>query len=192
MGLPGGKRRKEILHSKASESAAHVAGFGLHLEGYGPPNLPDGFFDSLRRSFGPFFFFCFFLMHLCGTSSCLSVARNLAGGKNVLFCRMQEESGVPLRYIKGSRTEAGTGHNGQQKRVHIIVNPQRVEKVRLRRPFPSFTPFPSRPPWGSRVGNGARKPCTARFPNPPHMSPDSDCIWRATALQTSRKGFLTV
>ena len=41
-------------------------------------------------------------------------------------------------------------------------------------------------------GNGARKPCTARFPNPPHMSPDSDCIWRALALQTSRKGFLTV
>ena len=48
MGLPGGKRRKETLHSKASESAAHVAGFGLHLEGCGPPNLPDGFFDSLR------------------------------------------------------------------------------------------------------------------------------------------------
>lgn len=48
------------------------------------------------------------------------------------------------------------------------------------------------PPWGSRAGNGARKPCTARFPNPPYMSPDSDCIWRALALQTSRKGFLTV
>ena len=48
MGLPGGKRRKETLHSKASESAAHVAGFGLHLEGYGPPNHPKRFFDSLR------------------------------------------------------------------------------------------------------------------------------------------------
>ena len=48
MGLPGGKRRKETLHSKASESAAHVAGFGLHLEGYGPPNLPKRFFDSLK------------------------------------------------------------------------------------------------------------------------------------------------
>ena len=47
MGLPGGKRRKETLHSKASESAAHVAGCGLHLEGFSPPNLPDGFFDSL-------------------------------------------------------------------------------------------------------------------------------------------------
>ena len=47
MGLPGGKRRKETLHSKVSESAAHVAGFGLHLEGFGPPNLPKGFFDSL-------------------------------------------------------------------------------------------------------------------------------------------------
>ena len=47
MGLPGGKRRKETLHSKASESAAHVAGFGLHLEGFSPPNLPEGFFDSL-------------------------------------------------------------------------------------------------------------------------------------------------
>ena len=48
MGLPGGKRRKETLHSKASESAAHVAGFGLYLEDFGPPNLPEGFFDSLR------------------------------------------------------------------------------------------------------------------------------------------------
>ncbi len=47
MGLPGGKRRKETLHSKASESAAHVAGFGWHLEGFSPPNLPKGFFDSL-------------------------------------------------------------------------------------------------------------------------------------------------
>ena len=57
MGLPGGKRRKETLHSKASESAAHVAGFGLHLEGFSPPNLPEGFFDSLkgrhRRPFNP-------------------------------------------------------------------------------------------------------------------------------------------
>ena len=49
MGLPGGKRRKETLHSKASASAAHVAGFGLHLEGFGPPNLLEGFFDSLRH-----------------------------------------------------------------------------------------------------------------------------------------------
>ena len=49
MGLPGGKRRKETLHSKVSESAAHVAGFGLHLEGFGPPNLLEGFFDSLSR-----------------------------------------------------------------------------------------------------------------------------------------------
>ena len=31
------------------ESAAHVAGFGLHLEGFGPPNLPEAFFDSLSR-----------------------------------------------------------------------------------------------------------------------------------------------
>ena len=50
MSLPGGKQRKETLHSKASESAAHVAGFGLHLEGYGPPNLPKRFFDSLTAS----------------------------------------------------------------------------------------------------------------------------------------------
>ena len=51
MGLPGGKRRKETLLSKASESAAHVAGFGLHLEGFGPPNLPEGIFESLRETF---------------------------------------------------------------------------------------------------------------------------------------------
>ena len=62
MGLPGGKRRKETLHSKVSESAAHVAGFGLHLEGFGPPNLPEGFFDSLERAFckQTVVFFCFF------------------------------------------------------------------------------------------------------------------------------------
>ena len=53
MSLPGGKQCKETLLRKASESAAHVAGFGLHLEGYGPPNLPEGFFDSLLLpSFG--------------------------------------------------------------------------------------------------------------------------------------------
>ena len=49
MSLPGGKQCKETLLRKASESAAHVAGFGLHLEGCGPPNLPEGFFDSLGR-----------------------------------------------------------------------------------------------------------------------------------------------
>ena len=49
MSLPGGKQCKETLLRKASESAAHVAGFGLHLEGYGPPNLPKRFFDSLKR-----------------------------------------------------------------------------------------------------------------------------------------------
>ena len=43
MGLPGGKQRKETLHSKVSESAAHVAGFGLHVEGCGPPHHPKGF-----------------------------------------------------------------------------------------------------------------------------------------------------
>ena len=47
MSLPGGKQCKETLLRKASESAAHVAGFGLHLEGFSPPNLPEGFFDSL-------------------------------------------------------------------------------------------------------------------------------------------------
>ena len=82
MSLPGGKQCKETLLRKASESAAHVAGFGLHLEGYGPPNLPEGFFDSLRK------------------------------------------------------------------------------ETLLR-----------------------------KLPNPPHMSPDSDCIWRAAALQTTRKVF---
>ena len=47
-------------------------------------------------------------------------------------------------------------------------------------------------PWDSRAGNAVRKPCAARLPNPPHMSPDSDDAWRAAALQTTRKGFLTV
>ena len=51
MSLPGGKQCKETLLRKASESAAHVAGFGLHLEGYGPPNHPKRFFDSLKEAF---------------------------------------------------------------------------------------------------------------------------------------------
>ncbi len=55
MGLPGGKRRKETLHSKVSESAAHVAGFGLHLEGFGPPNLPEGFLTVWSRPYGRLF-----------------------------------------------------------------------------------------------------------------------------------------
>ena len=58
--------------------------------------------------------------------------------------------------------------------------------------FRVFSAVSLSPLRGSRAGNSARKPCTARLPNPPHMSPDSDCIWRATALQTSRNGFLTV
>ena len=49
-GLPGGKQRKESLLRKAFESAAHVAGFDLSLEGFGPPNLPEGFFDSLGNA----------------------------------------------------------------------------------------------------------------------------------------------
>ena len=43
-GLPGGKRRKEALPGKASESAAHVAGFGLPLEGCDPPSHPEKVF----------------------------------------------------------------------------------------------------------------------------------------------------
>ena len=42
-----GETRRETLLRKASEPAAHVAGFGLQLEGFGPPNLPQG---VLRRS----------------------------------------------------------------------------------------------------------------------------------------------
>ena len=41
---------------------------------------------------------------------------------------------------------------------------------------------------GARPGKRAGKPCCARLPNPPHMSPGSDGIWRASALQTSPKG----
>ena len=41
---------------------------------------------------------------------------------------------------------------------------------------------------GARPGKRAGKPCCARLPNPPRMSPGSDCIWRASALQASPKG----
>ncbi len=36
---PGFSAGKPCLR-KASESTAHVAGFGIHLEGFGPPSLP--------------------------------------------------------------------------------------------------------------------------------------------------------
>ena len=36
---PGFSARKPCLR-KASESTAQVAGFGIHLEGFGPPSLP--------------------------------------------------------------------------------------------------------------------------------------------------------
>ena len=48
-GPPGRETPQGNLAAQACESAAHVAGFGLHLEGFGPPNLPEGFFDSLRQ-----------------------------------------------------------------------------------------------------------------------------------------------
>ena len=41
-----GETCRETLLRKASEPAAHVAGFGWQLEGFGPPNLPKGFFDG--------------------------------------------------------------------------------------------------------------------------------------------------
>src|SRR5699024_5572656 len=47
-GGAAGETRRETLLRKASEPAAHVAGFGLHLEGFGPPSLPNGVFDGLR------------------------------------------------------------------------------------------------------------------------------------------------
>ncbi|MCI5955684.1 MAG: hypothetical protein MRZ54_01720, partial [Clostridiales bacterium] len=42
-----GEPCKETLLRKASEPTAHVAGFGLQSEGYGPPTPPKGFIDSL-------------------------------------------------------------------------------------------------------------------------------------------------
>ena len=49
-GLPGGKRRKETLLRKASESTAHVAGFGIQLGGLRPSEPTGKFFDSLWPS----------------------------------------------------------------------------------------------------------------------------------------------
>ena len=57
--------------------------------------------------------------------------------------------------------------------------------------FRMLTPFPSRP-CGAPGRETAQGSLARQGPNPPHMSPDSDCIWRTSALQTSRKGFLTV
>ena len=38
-----GETCRETLLRKASEPAAHVAGFGWQLEGFGPPSLPKFF-----------------------------------------------------------------------------------------------------------------------------------------------------
>ena len=44
------------MAAKNEARGAHAAGFALHLEGYGPPNLPEGFFDSLKQGLkGPCF-----------------------------------------------------------------------------------------------------------------------------------------
>ena len=66
---------------------------------------------------------------------------------------------------------------------------QLVEKGRHCRPF---SPGHVSPAPEARPGKRAGKPCCARLPNPPRMSPGSDCIWRASALQTSPKGASTV
>ena len=48
--------------------------------------------------------------------------------------------------------------------------------------------FPSRPA-GLPGGKQRKETLLRKLANPPHMSPDSDCIWRAAALQTSRNDF---
>ena len=90
----------------------------------------------------------------------------------------------------GESGGARFGGNWPQRRENIgggyASAPQLVEKGRRCRPFP---PGHVSPAPGARPGKRAGKPCCARLPNPPHMSPGSDCIWRASALQTSPKGF---
>ena len=54
LGGAAGETRRETLLRKASEPAAHVAGFGLYLEGCGPPSLPNGGFSTVRGSHEPF------------------------------------------------------------------------------------------------------------------------------------------
>src|SRR5699024_6943609 len=72
------------------------------------------------------------------------------------------------------------------RRQSLVDGLSFVEKGRRCRPFP--TGHVSTAPW-ARPGKRAGKPCCARLPNPPRMSPGSDGIWRASALQASPKGF---
>ena len=44
-------------------------------------------------------------------------------------------------------------------------------------------------PAGLPGGKHRKETLLRKLPNPPHMSPDSDCIWKAAALQTTRKVF---
>ena len=44
LGGAAGETRRETLLRKPPEPAAHVAGFGLYLEGFAPPSLPKGVF----------------------------------------------------------------------------------------------------------------------------------------------------
>ena len=69
---------------------------------------------------------------------------------------------------------------------------QCVEKVRLRRPFPRVERCFPLVPAGLPGGKQRKETLLRKLAHPPHMSPDADYIWRASALQTSRKGFLTV
>src|SRR5699024_5942164 len=53
-GGAAGETCRETLLRKASEPAAHVAGFGWHWEGFGPPSLPKGGFRRSEGAASPF------------------------------------------------------------------------------------------------------------------------------------------
>ena len=234
-----GETCRETLLRKASEPAAHVAGFGFHLEGFGPPNLPQGVF---RRSGGPALAPALDLSNKPGiaglrpskpifrggTRTIVSVpptARQCSAngqgarkspaatakrgcGLLVLPILRQpdrrvshaaiavaqtprcEGGGRPIEDWRMFRAAAGTGTqaafaNINGLRAGASAGPQFVDKGRLRGPL---SPGYVSPAPGARPGKHAGKPCCARLPNPPRMSPGLDSIWRASALQTSPKG----
>ena len=94
--------------------------------------------------------------------------------------RNERGSGHPLRSKVPRIDKLRTLLRGCRKGRRPL--PQFVDKGRLRGPL---LPGHVSPAPEARPGKRAGKPCCARLPNPPRMSPGSDCLWRAAALQAS-------
>ena len=93
-----GETCRETLLRKASEPAAHVAGFGLYLEGFGPPNLPKGVFRrSVRGGIQP--------------SLCVFLKQRAEGGRRSTFGPARRRGRTSAAGAAGACALRGDGVN---------------------------------------------------------------------------------